>query len=265
MVGAFKCDHCVAVFNNKASLQSHMVTHTDIKNHICPICNKGFKRAKLTAVSFHLCAYILLTIQAIAIVAAFKKSPNVNEYTVKNHRTRMRQNYIVQAATNNEVSDNADDLGVTYGSESFEPDTSPEELPDLIVDYANMIRNDIILLDNSVQTRTTKRGNIETEKRYEGLQEVPCTCEEDNKKLLLLGDDYVPRMLETKNCNEKLCPSPYSCRTRYHNVTVLRRKKNNELAQEVQEELPGDLAKKWVALKKSVIVGCLCSRNYIEG
>ncbi|XP_072930799.1 prothoracicotropic hormone-like [Epargyreus clarus] len=222
--------------------------------------------AKLTAVSFHLCA-VLLTIQAIAIVVAFKRSSNVNEYTVKNDRTRMRQNYIVQEATNNEVSDNADDLGVTYGSKSFEPDISPKELPDLLVDYANMIRNDILLLDqSSVQTRTTKGGNFEAEKRYEGFQEVPCTCEEDNKKVLFLGEDYVPRMLEMKICNEKLCPSPYSCKTRYYNVTVLRRRNNkDELAREFQEELPVELAMKWVALKKSIIVGCLCLKNYIEG
>lgn len=81
---------------------------------------------------------------------------------VENQRTRMRQNYVLQRALKDDVDN--DKIGVTYVTEPFNPNTNPEELPALIVDYANMIRNDIILLDNSVETRTRKRGNIKVEK-----------------------------------------------------------------------------------------------------
>ncbi|XP_063532016.1 prothoracicotropic hormone-like [Cydia strobilella] len=57
-------------------------------------------------------------------------------------------------------------VGLDYpGDYGPEPDRDrPAPLPEFIVDYANMIRNDIILLDNSVETRTRKRGNIKVKK-----------------------------------------------------------------------------------------------------
>lgn len=54
-------------------------------------------------------------------------------------------------------------VGLAYATDPLGAN-EPEELPAMIVDYANMIRNDIILLDNSVETRTRKRGNIKVEK-----------------------------------------------------------------------------------------------------
>lgn len=45
-------------------------------------------------------------------------------------------------------------------------------------------------------------------------------------------------------------------------VTVLKRKKHTN--EESQDELPDDLFKRWVALKKRVIVGCTCTRDYID-
>lgn len=84
----------------------------------------------------------------------------MDEYLDEDKITQ-KQNYIRQKDLENDVLNR--DLGVAYTVETFESDTNPEELP-LIVDYANMIRNDFILLDNSVQTRTRKRGINKVEK-----------------------------------------------------------------------------------------------------
>lgn len=91
-----------------------------------------------------------------------RKMPDVDEFMIENQRTRThtRQNYIVQKERDDEMSGGMENVGPAYVTEPLEPDTNPEELPALIVDYANMIRNDIILLDNSVETRTRKRGNV---------------------------------------------------------------------------------------------------------
>lgn len=83
----------------------------------------------------------------------------MDEYLDEDKITHMtkKQNYIRQRALENNALNR--DLGVAYTVESYDPEANPEELPPLIVDYANMIRNDFILLDNSVQTRTRKRGS----------------------------------------------------------------------------------------------------------
>lgn len=74
----------------------------------------------------------------------------------------MRQNYVVQRALDNEIKNY--DYGVPkYSMDPMPGPAASEDLPAFIVDYANMIRNDIILLDNSVETRTRKRGNINVE------------------------------------------------------------------------------------------------------
>ncbi|XP_050343018.1 prothoracicotropic hormone-like isoform X2 [Nymphalis io] len=179
---------------------------------------------------------------------------------VQNQRTRMRQNYILQRALNNDMDDA--ELGITYVTKPFDTNTNTEELPEFIVDYANMIRNDIILLDNSFETRT-RRGNIKKEKYGQGDgNDIPCSCEEKTKKPIILGDDYIPRSIETRICNESLCPPPYGCLKRFHNITVLKRKRNTD--EESQDELPDDLMKRWIAVKKVVTVGCMCVRDYID-
>lgn len=116
---------------------------------------------KFTRAYLKKCIAVLISIHLFVPSLAFKKTSNVDEFMVENQRTRMRQNYVLQRALNNDVDDK---IGVTYVTEPLNPNTNPEELPALIVDYANMIRNDIILLDNSVETRTRKRGNIKVEK-----------------------------------------------------------------------------------------------------
>lgn len=109
------------------------------------------------------CSSFLLIIQTFTPKAtALRKLPDVDEFMIENHRTRTRtrQNYIVQREPDDEMSSGVENVGPAFVSEQLEPDSNHEELPALIVDYANMIRNDIILLDNSVETRTRKRGNV---------------------------------------------------------------------------------------------------------
>lgn len=109
-----------------------------------------------------LCIIFLLAIQMSIPTMASKKS-NFDELMVENQRTHMRQNYVVQRGLNDDVPE-FDNIGVAYATGSLGPHSDPEELPALIVDYANMIRDDIILLDNSIETRTRKRGNIKMKK-----------------------------------------------------------------------------------------------------
>lgn len=93
------------------------------------------------------------------------KNSNVDEYMLEDQRTRKRKNYVVRLARDSEILGNSGNLGTNYDTDSFQPDpTNPEELSAFIVDYANMIRNDVILLDKSVETRTRKRGNIQVKK-----------------------------------------------------------------------------------------------------
>lgn len=98
-----------------------------------------------------------------------RKIPDVDEFMIENQRTRThtRQNYVVQKERDDEMSGGMENVGPAYVTEPLDPDANPEELPALIVDYANMIRNDIILLDNSVETRTRKRGNVRS--RYDDV------------------------------------------------------------------------------------------------
>ncbi|CAK1604121.1 unnamed protein product [Parnassius mnemosyne] len=96
-------------------------------------------------------------------IKALKKPSDINEFTVEDQKTHRRQNYVMARAMDEGMPGN-DDIGVAYTTDYFDVESSPEELPSFIVDYANMIKNDIILLDNSVETRTRKRGNIKVEK-----------------------------------------------------------------------------------------------------
>ncbi|XP_045764648.1 prothoracicotropic hormone-like isoform X2 [Maniola jurtina] len=199
----------------------------------------------------------------LAPILAFKKSSNVGEFMVEDQRTRMRQNYVLQEALNNDMD--TDKMRMTYVNDPLNPNTNPEELPALIVDYANMIRNDIILLDNSVETRTRKRGNIKVEKydQVGPIKEVPCRCELETKDPMYLDADHFPSSVETRVCDTSLCPNPYKCHPRLHNITVLKRNRKLRQTDELfEEELPEDFPKHWVAIKKPVIVGCLCLRNY---
>lgn len=93
---------------------------------------------------------------------ALKNPSNVDRLT-EGHRTQKRKNYMVQRAKDEEVMGSIEN-GIAYDVEPYGPDRNPEDLSAFIVDYANMIRNDVILLDKSVETRTRKRGNIKVEK-----------------------------------------------------------------------------------------------------
>ncbi|OWR45416.1 prothoracicotropic hormone-like isoform X2 [Danaus plexippus] len=214
---------------------------------------------KISIIYLQISVAAVITVQLLVPIIAFKKTSNVDQFMVENQRTRMRQNYIMQRALD---SDNDDKFDVTYVKAPLVNNNNPEELPALIVDYANMIRNDIILLDNSVETRTRKRGNIKVEKYDQrSARDIPCSCELESREPIILGEDYIPRSLESRNCNIRLCPSFYACQQRSYNITVLKRRRHNDKS---VEELPDELKSRWVAVKKPVTIGCVCIRDNVD-
>lgn len=111
------------------------------------------------------CFGFFILLQSLVPKVMALKNSNVDEYMLEDQRTRKRKNYVVRLARDSEILGNSGNLGTNYDTDSFQPDpTNPEELSAFIVDYANMIRNDVILLDKSVETRTRKRGNIQVKK-----------------------------------------------------------------------------------------------------
>ncbi|CAG9560376.1 unnamed protein product [Danaus chrysippus] len=175
-----------------------------------PQAAQAFDKAverKISIIYLQISVAVVITVQLLLPILAFKKTSNVDQFLVENQRTRLRQNYIMQRALD---SDNDDKFDITYVKAPLVNKNNPEELPALIVDYANMIRNDIILLDNSVETRTRKRGNIKVEK---------------------------------------------------YDITVLKRRRHNDKS---VEELPDELKSRWVAVKKPVTIGCVCTRDNVD-
>ncbi|KPJ11337.1 Prothoracicotropic hormone [Papilio machaon] len=147
------------------------------------------------------------------------------------------------------------DESETYSADYIDTETNLEELPSLMVDYANMIRNDIILLDNSVETRSRKRGNLKFKR-------------DDNEKettLIDLGVEYFPRYIEKKFCAD-LCPPLYRCQESVYNLTILKKKGLPDREDEVvlHLDMPRDLKNHYVAIRKPVTIGCVCTRDYIE-
>lgn len=127
------------------------------------------------------CSTFLLIIQIFTPkVVAMRKLPDADEFMIENQRTRThtRQNYVFQRDRDEEMSGGMENTGPAYVTEPLDPDPNPEELPALIVDYANMIRNDIILLDNSVETRTRKRGNVRS--KYDDVSSLTYQCNDQN-------------------------------------------------------------------------------------
>ncbi|KAL4710535.1 hypothetical protein ACJJTC_008937 [Scirpophaga incertulas] len=207
------------------------------------------------------CYGLFIHIQTIIPKAiALKHAADVNEYTIGEQRTRRRQNYVEQMALENELFDNTDDAGPPYDSKPFELDDKKEDLPALIVDYANLIRNDIILLDNSVETRTRKRGNVKVEKHSQAIPDVPCSCEY-SKHTIDLGESRYPRFLENRTCSKEMCRPPYRCVPHIYELTIL--KKKISTMEHSVIEIPIDLKRRWIAEKKSITIGCMCTRDYI--
>ncbi|XP_026328329.1 prothoracicotropic hormone-like [Hyposmocoma kahamanoa] len=208
------------------------------------------------------CSSFLLIIQIFTPkVVAMRKLPDADEFMIENQRTRThtRQNYVFQRDRDEEMSGGMENTGPAYVTEPLDPDPNPEELPALIVDYANMIRNDIILLDNSVETRTRKRGNVRSkydDREIMGLP--PCSCESHSKEINLIekyGTSVYPSTLKTTQCNDTMCSTGYRCKRTYYNVIVLKKKtRSNEKG---DDKLPDDFTL-WVALKEKITTGCSC-------
>ncbi|XP_075971113.1 prothoracicotropic hormone-like [Anticarsia gemmatalis] len=195
-------------------------------------------------------------------VMALKRSSNVNEFMLEDQRTRKRKNYVVKIARDNRDSEmlGSTDLGPSYDTEPFQSDSKPEELSAFIVDYANMIRNDVILLDNSVETRTRKRGNIKVKKFNQAIPDPPCNCESVRNKRDF-GENVYPRNIEIVSCSSRQqhCLPPYVCKENMYNITIIRRR---TLSRHDSLELPGDLKTRWFAEHLPISVGCICARDY---
>ncbi|XP_013177799.1 PREDICTED: prothoracicotropic hormone-like [Papilio xuthus] len=211
-----------------------------------------------------ICAFILIT-QLCIIISAVQKTSDITEFTVENQRTHRRPNFrkrVIEEGMPATV-----DESETYSADYIDTETNLEELPSLIVDYANMIRNDIILLDNSVETRSRKRGNL----KFKRDDHVSCSCERkpnDNEKettLIDLGVEYFPRYIEKKFC-ANLCPPLYRCQESVYNLTILKKKGSPDREDEVMMHLdmPRDLKNHYVAIRKPVTIGCICTRDFIE-
>ncbi|XP_049865971.1 prothoracicotropic hormone-like [Pectinophora gossypiella] len=208
------------------------------------------------------CCSYLFAIQIVPRTLAIRITPNVDEFMIENQRTRTRtrQNYVVQAL-DDDISANLDNLVPAPVAEAFEPETNPEELTAQIVDYANMIRNDIIFLDNSVETTTRKRGNIK--KKNYGTPDPPCNCESE-RDVINLGDNYYPTRVENRKCLEGSCPPPYHCKPNYYSITVLKLKRSLLRKEESTVALPSDFHHRWVAHKMNVTTSCVCAKKNDE-
>ncbi|KAJ8732117.1 hypothetical protein PYW08_014847 [Mythimna loreyi] len=189
------------------------------------------------------------------------KNSNVDEYMLEDQRTRKRKNYVVRLARDSEILGNSGNIGTSYDTDSIQPDAAnPEELSAFIVDYANMIRNDVVLLDKSVETRTRKRGNIKVGKHHnQAIPDPPCACN-PNKTTEDWGENTFPRHVDTYTCSKEACPWPYQCTENIYNLTVIKRK---EMPHQFSEfELPPELQRKWVGEYRPISVGCVCARDY---
>ncbi|RVE41301.1 hypothetical protein evm_014050 [Chilo suppressalis] len=207
------------------------------------------------------CGYFVFLQSMIPKAMALKKTSDVKEYMVGEQRTRRRQNYVQKMALENELFDNVvDDIGQQYVIKAADVDGNKEELPALVVDYANMIRNDIILLDNSVKTRTRKRGDVKVEKHNQAIPDTPCSCEY-NKEIIDLGENYYPRYLEVRNCSNQMCRLPFKCQPNTYELTILKRRTST--TEQSSVEIPNELKHRWIADKRSVTIGCMCTRDYI--
>ncbi|CAB3242867.1 unnamed protein product [Arctia plantaginis] len=160
---------------------------------------------------------------------------------------------------------NVNNLGTDYDSETFQSDTTPEDLSAFIADHANMIRDDVILLDDSVETRTRKRGNIKMKKLNQVIPDPPCNCEV-HRETEDFGANSYPRYVETRNCSEvqQFCRPPYICKENLYELTIIRRREAHaDYLLEYPNNLPNEWKFKWISEKRNITVGCDCTRNYV--
>ncbi|KAJ8732667.1 hypothetical protein PYW07_015266 [Mythimna separata] len=207
------------------------------------------------------CFGFFILLQSLVPKVMAMKNSNVDEYMLEDQRTRKRKNYVVRLARDSEILGNSANIGTSYDTDSIQPDaTNPEELSAFIVDYANMIRNDVVLLDKSVETRTRKRGNIKVGKHHnQAIQDPACTCN-PNKSVEDLGENTFPQHVDIYTCSKQACPWPYQCTENIYNLTVIKRKEMPHQFSEI--ELPPELQRKWVGEYHPISVGCVCARDY---
>ncbi|XP_047986301.1 zinc finger protein 677-like isoform X2 [Leguminivora glycinivorella] len=204
------------------------------------------KQVSRTCVFILVCLGLLVAIQSWLPRASAKRS-DMDAYMV-DARTDLH-NYVV---------------GIDYPVDYPEPDR-PAPLPEFIVDYANMIRNDIILLDNSVETRTRKRGNIKVKKHtnYESDNYLDHYVNLSDALGMAL---WYPQKVRNLTCDDSKCTKPYRCQKIIYNLTVLKgsnSKEERERAGQLYADLPNELKYKWVPRVLPIVAGCLCTSSYL--
>lgn len=188
---------------------------------------------------------------------AMKSTRNIDEFMIEDQRTRKKYDYMFQRARNNDMLRNNNNNGPVYDMESYDLDSNPEEFSNLMMDYVNMKKNDVILLDDSTETRTRKRGNV----KRQNIPDPPCSCTYTNKTKDF-GENAFPRFVEIRNCSElqqQSCLLPYVCKETLYNINILKRRQTTT---QHSEKVPNELKYRWIAEKWQVSVGCVCTRDY---
>nr|AAR23822.1 prothoracicotropic hormone preproprotein [Antheraea yamamai] len=203
------------------------------------------------------CSGVLIIMQSLMPrTMAMKSTRNIHEFMIEDQRTRKKHNYMFQRDRNNDILRNKNN-GLMYDMESLEIDSIPEDYSNLVMDYANMKKNDVFLLDNSIETRTRKRGNI----KRQNIPDPPCSCEYTNETVDF-GENAFPRHVESRNCSElrqSSCLFPYVCKETLYDISVLKRRQSTT---QPSEKVPNELKFRWIAEKWQISVGCVCTRDY---
>nr|AAA29964.1 prothoracicotropic hormone [Samia cynthia] len=206
------------------------------------------------------CIGALIIIQSLMPkTMAMRNTRNIDEFMIEDQRTRKKHNYVLQRPRNNELL-RKKNYDLMYNMEASDLDSNPEEFSNLLLDYDNMKKNNVVLLDNSIETRTRKRGDLRREKHNQAIQDPPCSCGY-TQTLLDFGKNAFPRHVVTRNCSDQQqsCLFPYVCKETLYDVNILKRR---ETSTQISEEVPRELKFRWIGEKWQISVGCMCTRDY---
>ncbi|CAH2107439.1 unnamed protein product [Euphydryas editha] len=123
-----------------------------------------------------------------------------------------------------------------------------EDFPPNVLQKRKELQEDLKRERESGKRVILRYDKIVTLKTRESEIRTP-TKRNINKRLMSISPEEAVKETGTESNNEIT-----------KQITVLKRKKHTN--EESQDELPDDLFKRWVALKKPVTVGCMCTRDY---
>jgi len=102
------------------------------------------------------------------------------------------------------------------------------------------------------------------EEVFADTNSVPCFCHSNRFKSRDLGQQYYPRYLSEKTCDNSLCGSDsvYCCTPLYHAILVLK----NEASTDTKDgRLPGFMRAQWKFEEVNVTVSCVCEVKTFQG